>query len=85
MLGGKKGTAPGDFNLPIGLAVDGADSIYVIEFHNNRVQKFSAEGKLQLVFAVGQTPGGIAVDRHGYVHVAQMMEHCTHPRAAPVV
>lgn len=40
--GGAKGTRPGEFNTPIGIAIDRAGSVYVTDFGNNRVQKLSA-------------------------------------------
>ena len=40
--GGAKGTGPGEFNTPIGIAVDRDGSIYVTDFGNNRVQKLPA-------------------------------------------
>lgn len=36
---------PGEFNEPIGLAVDGAGNVYVADTRNNRVQKFDKDGK----------------------------------------
>lgn len=72
---GKRGKAEGEFDIPIGIAIDAADVIYVTEFRNNRVQKFSTEGKFLSMFAVEKMPGGIAVDPQGNVYVAPMMSH----------
>jgi tripartite motif-containing protein 71 len=72
---GKKGSAPGEFDAPIGLAIDDNDEILVSEFRNNRVQRFSAEGRALGSFAVEPMPGGIAVDRQGRIFVAPMMSH----------
>ncbi|MEZ5384913.1 MAG: hypothetical protein R3F13_05305 [Prosthecobacter sp.] len=59
---GKEGEAPGDFNIPIGVALNEAGEVFVTDHYNNRVQKFDAEGKLLAHFAVLPNPGGIAVD-----------------------
>lgn len=60
---GKKGTAPGDFHFPIGVAIAADDSVFVTDHYNSRVQKFDADGKLLAHFAVLPSPGGIAIDK----------------------
>jgi sugar lactone lactonase YvrE len=72
---GKRGKAAGEFDAPIGLAVSGKDEVYVSEFRNNRVQRFSADGKPLASFAVAPMPGGLAVDKAGNVYVAPLMSH----------
>jgi sugar lactone lactonase YvrE len=72
---GTRGKAAGQLDAPIGLAINAADEIYVTEFRNNRVQRFSSEGKSLATFAVAPMPGGLAVDRAGNVYVAPMMSH----------
>jgi hypothetical protein len=47
---GINGQGPGQFNLPVGIAVDEGGDIYVFEFGNLRVQKFSPEGEFLLMF-----------------------------------
>ncbi len=42
---GKRGTAPGDFNLPHSVAVDSRGRVYVSDRENNRIQIFDANGK----------------------------------------
>lgn len=47
---GKKGSGPGEFlfsvsGVPIGMAVDDQDNIYIVDEGNNRVQKFDPNGK----------------------------------------
>lgn len=59
---GKEGDAPGDFNIPIGIAINAKDEVFVTDHYNSRVQKFDANGKLLALFAVLPNPGGIAVD-----------------------
>jgi sugar lactone lactonase YvrE len=72
---GKKGKGPGQLDAPIGLAIDGKDEVLVTEFRNNRVQRFSAEGRSLGSFDVEPMPGWTAVDRQGRIYVAPMMRH----------
>jgi DNA-binding beta-propeller fold protein YncE len=39
---GIKGTARGDFNRPLGIAVDGAGDIYVVDYGNDRLEVFTS-------------------------------------------
>jgi sugar lactone lactonase YvrE len=72
---GKKGSGQGEFDVPIGIAINRADEVFITEFRNNRVQKFTADGKFVAAFKVAPMPGGIAVDRTGNVYVAPLMSH----------
>ncbi len=38
---GSLGAGDGQFNQPEGVAVDGAGNVYVVDFRNHRVQKFT--------------------------------------------
>lgn len=79
---GAKGSAPGQFNGPAGVALDGANNLFVVEWGGNRVQKFDAAGT-----PVGQwggegsgngqfnAPHGIALDPQGMVYVADTLNH----------
>ena len=42
---GTKGSGEGQLNTPRGIAVDRDDNIYVADKRNNRIQKFTSEGK----------------------------------------
>lgn len=42
---GRKGSGPGEFQTPHGLAVDGDENIYICERMNDRVQVFTAGGR----------------------------------------
>ena len=73
---GQKGSGDGQFDAPIGIAINSLDEIFITDFRNNRVQKFDTEGKYLGQFSVDdKMPGGIAVDRQGAVYVAPMMAH----------
>ena len=79
---GVKGSGPGQFNEPRGLAVDGSGNVYVVDSKNNRIQKLSADGApLQSWGKEGSDPGqfkdpcGIAVGPDGSVYVADTWNH----------
>lgn len=72
---------------PEGLAIDGSDTIYVSEFHGNRIRRFSAGGTISTYAGTGTfgdtgdggpaaaaqlaNPSGIAVDPAGAVYLTQ--------------
>jgi DNA-binding beta-propeller fold protein YncE len=84
---GKLGKEPGEFHSPIGIAVNGKDEIFVAEFKNNRVQKFTADGKFLLQVPVEKMPGGLAVDKEGRIYVAPLMSHkiCVYDEAGKLL
>ncbi|MQF96614.1 MAG: hypothetical protein FI731_13175, partial [SAR202 cluster bacterium] len=64
------------------ICIDGNDDIYVADWGNNRVQKFSPQGDLLLTFqatdsGVGSLkgPSGVAVDSDGDVYVTDWGNH----------
>ena len=63
--------------MPYGIHVDDDGSVYVADWGNDRVQKFSSDGELLAIFGASPTgvgsltrPTGVAVDRDGDVYVA---------------
>ncbi len=73
---GERSSAPGGFNLPMTIAIDSKDRVYVLDSGNFRVQRFTADGEFDLVFGkvgtrLGQfsRPKGIAVDPDDNVYV----------------
>ena len=75
-------SAPGKFNLPYGVVVNGLGEFYVSDTQNHRIQHFTPEGKLIRIWgekgsAPGQlnTPRGIALDVFGNVWVADHTNH----------
>ena len=42
---GSQGSSPGQFNRPAGVAVDDEDNILVADYYNDRIQKFTSDGK----------------------------------------
>jgi DNA-binding beta-propeller fold protein YncE len=73
---GKRGTGPGEFNLPRDLAIGRDGNLYVVDGGNFRIQVFDAKGRyLQTFGTVGKQLGNfarpkeIATDREGNVYV----------------
>lgn len=74
---GKRGSGPGEFNLPRDVAVGKNGQLYVVDGGNFRVQIFDRNGKyLQSFGSVGKQLGSfarpkeVATDRDGNVYVA---------------
>ena len=74
---GKRGSKPGEFNFPEGIAVGRDGRLYVVDALNFRYQEFDADGKFVATHgAIGQEPGsfarpkGIALDSEGHVYVS---------------
>ncbi len=90
---GSKGRGQGQFDFRItasavdvgGVAVDGADNIYVSEAGTNRVQKFDSQGRRLLEWGPSGTIDkggfsqliGLATDRAGNVYTDDGMSHFT--------
>ncbi|MCW8327835.1 6-bladed beta-propeller [Photobacterium sp. SDRW27] len=74
---GKYGKRAGEFDKPVGLAIDGRDHIYVSEAHNDRIQVFDQDFNLLATWGehgsgIGQFKNlhGLLVDERGYVFAA---------------
>jgi sugar lactone lactonase YvrE len=67
---GKNGTGDGEFSACVGIAIGPGDVLHTAEFRNQRVQKFSSEGRFLGSFPVQPHCGGLAVDPKGNVYVA---------------
>ena len=74
---GRRGDAPGEFNLPADAAVAPDGTLWVLDAGNFRVQAFDPEGRpLRQFGGVGRglgqfaRPRGLAVDRDGLVYVS---------------
>ena len=73
---GSTGSGNGQFDNPNDIAVDGKGYVYVTEYGNNRVQKFTSDGVFVTKWGIYGTGDGqfngstcIAVDNEGYVYV----------------
>ena len=69
---GKRGKAPGEFDVPIAVAVtpDDEQQLLVTDFRNARLQRFATDGKLVAIHEVGPNPSGLAVGRSGVLYVS---------------
>ncbi|MFZ0916195.1 MAG: hypothetical protein WAN04_04810, partial [Candidatus Udaeobacter sp.] len=82
MLEGGKGTGKGEFDSPIGIAVDPNGNFFVSDSNNGRIEKFSPTGAFLDIMGtkgsgLGQlgAPNGIAVDHAGNIYVADASNH----------
>jgi hypothetical protein len=74
---GSNGPGNGEFNQPLGVALDAAGDVYVTDAFNSRVQKFTSSGAYLAEWGSNGTgpgqfasPWGIATDAFGNVYVA---------------
>jgi streptogramin lyase len=73
---GSYGSGNGQFNLPLGMAVDKEGNVWVADHQNDRIQKFNSKGEYLSQFGTsgsgnGQLdgPGDIAIDKEGNLWV----------------
>src|ERR1700724_2497901 len=70
-FGGVQSTILGSgLDLPLGVAVDAAGDVFIVDSVNNRVLKISPSGALTTVGSGLQLPEGVAVDGAGDVFIA---------------
>src|SRR5438046_3180142 len=79
MFEGSRGTDEGQFDSPMGIAVDANGNILVADTNNGRIEKFSPTGTFLSIIGTkgsghGQLgePNGIAIDRAGNIYVAEV-------------
>jgi sugar lactone lactonase YvrE len=67
---GKKGTAPGDFDIPHCLVFDSKGRLVVCDRNNNRIQIFDQDGNFISELKQFSRPSGIFVDKNDTIYVA---------------
>ncbi len=67
---GKKGSAPGEFDSPHGLAMDSAGRLFVADRSNSRIQIFDQDGKFLAEWRQFGRPSGIFIDKNDIIYVA---------------
>jgi len=80
---GMSGNGDGQFNSPMGIAVDSSGNVYVVEYWNFRIQKFTSTGTFLTKWGGSEgtgdgqfkSPYGIAIDRLGRAYVADSGNH----------
>jgi hypothetical protein len=70
MTWGKKGSAPGELNIPHALAFDSKGRLFVADRGNNRIQIFDQNGKYIDQWQQFSRPSGISIDRNDVIYVA---------------
>jgi sugar lactone lactonase YvrE len=78
---GTNGQGDGEFDIPIAVAVNQKDEILITDFRQtnaeakSRVQRFDQEGRFLGSFETDPMPGGLALDRNGFLYATHMMKH----------
>lgn len=80
---GGKGSGDGQFNAPHSIDIDKFGNIYVTDTGNNRVQKFTSDGKFVLKWGfentggkgAERTPHQLTVDSQGFVYLTDKNGH----------
>ncbi|MEC9271775.1 MAG: NHL repeat-containing protein, partial [Chloroflexota bacterium] len=74
---GAHGSGDGELNRPAGITIGPDETVYVVDSRNNRVQKFSLDGKFLGKFGTAGSgdgefnlPWGICLDKEGNIFVA---------------
>lgn len=77
---GRRGSAPGEFDTPHGLAMDSKGRLLVADLRNFRIQIFDQEGEFLDEWTQFGMPGGIFIDRNDLLYVADSLSSAgVHP------
>lgn len=69
---GEPGQAPGQFNLPHGIGIDSAGTVYVADRENSRIQLFSPVGEYIRSWDFVNRPDDIFIDKQDNIYVAEL-------------
>jgi DNA-binding beta-propeller fold protein YncE len=69
---GERGTGPGQFMLPHGVAIDPTGLVYVCDRENNRVQIFTSEGQYVSQWKGVHRPNQIVLGKNGEAYIAEL-------------
>jgi DNA-binding beta-propeller fold protein YncE len=72
---GKKGSGPGEFDLPHQVRLDSRENVYVADRENKRIQVFTAEGMFIRQLGEGIAPYGLFITREDQIFVADGVKH----------
>jgi DNA-binding beta-propeller fold protein YncE len=67
---GKKGTAPGDFDLPHSIVIDAKGLLHIADRNNARIQVLDAEGNFVRESKHPGTPCGLCLAHDGFMYMA---------------
>jgi streptogramin lyase len=77
---GKKGTGPGEFDTPHGIALDSRGRVFVADRGNNRIQIFDQDGKFLEEWKQFSRLSGIYIDKNDVLYGADSESNATrHP------
>ena len=90
MFEGGRGTGKGQFDSPIGIAVDAKGNILVADTNNGRIEKFSPTGTFLSFLGTDrighgqlEEPNGIAIDHAGNIYVTEVGSNHRVQKLAP--
>jgi sugar lactone lactonase YvrE len=67
---GKKGSAPGDIDIPHTLAMDSRGRLFLGDRQNNRIQIFDQNGTFLDAWSQFSRPSGVFIDKNDTIYVA---------------
>jgi hypothetical protein len=67
---GKKGSGPGEFNEPHGIALDSTGRVFVADRVNSRIQIFDPDGKFLAEWKQFGRPSAVFIDKDDVIYVA---------------
>src|SRR5262245_3162801 len=67
---GKKGSAPGELNIPHTIAMDSQGRLFVGDRDNNRIQIFDQDGNFIAEWKQFSRPSGVYIDKNDVIYVA---------------
>jgi sugar lactone lactonase YvrE len=67
---GKKGSGPGEFDAPHGLAMDSTGRLFVADRSNSRIQVFNQDGRFLAEWRQFGRPSGVFIDKKDVIYVA---------------
>jgi sugar lactone lactonase YvrE len=70
MQWGNEGRAPGEFDVPHGLAMDSSGRLFVADRSNDRIQIFNQDGKFLAEWKQFGRPSGLYIDKSDIIYVA---------------
>jgi DNA-binding beta-propeller fold protein YncE len=74
---GKKGSGPGEFNVPHRLAMDSQGRLFVADRSNSRIQIFDQDGKFLAEWRQFGRPSGVFIDKNDVIYVADSESNMT--------
>jgi streptogramin lyase len=67
---GKKGSGPGEIDIPHAIAMDSQGRLFVGDRNNNRIQIFDQDGKYLAEWKQFSRPSGVFIDKNDIIYVA---------------